>query len=669
MPKNDYLIKGDMYQYDLGWLINELLSFKNDLETAIDLKTIKYADPIQWNITTQYPANTVVVDPSTGIAYMSKKAVPQGIQLSNTGYWTIIFDYAAIYNKIMAGVAFNEENNKYASKDMLVNDLVWFGGKLYRVTKPITAGGQYIPDTNIIITSIEELLSTFYGRDRVTQVLNDTLNVSGHYTINAGDIAIASENSTEKIHSDKTIDIDGNYTESTEGKKTIIAKDMSVHSDTPLQYGKPTAFNYLYDKLVLQSEDRIDYNVLVGTEKLQKRLLTYITVEEFGAIGDGIADDTIAINECLAYAKEHKKDVSTGGGIYKITENITIDGLFVDFNNGTIKSSNLSVSVINNATFICATLESTNIISGAGNNRLQYLHINEWTGTALLIDGGFECFIDHIRLSGNKNTETVGVDINASDCTIGYIYGYGAHTGIRVRGADNIIHDAHLWLNSNNLFNGSAFIQYESTFNTFISCACDSYETMCNILYGALIVTFIGCMWLNNNTLFKNKAFKLFDCPTDTIFAHGDITCRATGLDNNNSTLDINKPTDILFNIIDGDFVTPILLRGAKINNLINVQGATVTSASSILIKEGMLHVSISVRCNKSNEIVIDLTPMYMATRFSGAVYGTAHYNNGGSIIVAPVLAEIKSGKITIVKPPNITYDSLDTAVFNFTLF
>lgn len=333
MTNNDFLIKGNMYQYNLGWLIEELLSFKNDLATAIDLKTIKYADPIQWNITTQYPANTVVIDPNTGIAYMSKTAVPQGIVLSNTDYWTVIFDYAAIYNDIMRGVAFNEENNEHASKDMLVNDLVWFGGKLYRVTKPITAGGQYLPDNNIVLTSIESLLSTYYGRDRVAQVLNDTLNVSGDYTINAGDIAETSTNRTEKVTSDKTVDIDGNYTSIVEGNynstangmQSITAKSLKVHSDTPLQFGTPAKFNDWLNSIKLVAENGEEYDVLANGERLANTPLSFVTPEEFGAIGDGVTDDSSAIMAAFNEAKTNNRILLLGQS-YRIDNDLDFDG-------------------------------------------------------------------------------------------------------------------------------------------------------------------------------------------------------------------------------------------------------------------------------------------------------------------------------------------------------
>lgn len=263
MSDKDYLIKGEMYQYNLGWLIKELMSFKQDLATAIDLKTINYADPIQWDITTQYPANTVVVDPNSGTAYMSKVPVPAGVELNNTNYWVVVFNYQDIYNKIMDGVAFNDRDQDYATKDLLVNDLVWYAGGLYRVTREIPTGSKYIPETNLIKTSIESLLSHYYGRDRTAQISNDTVNVSGDYTLAAGDIAETSTNrtirvdgvstvnvgglrtevyagdKTEKVTGTSTEEFTGTHTENHTGKKIVNAEDIVLNPTEPLTYRAP----------------------------------------------------------------------------------------------------------------------------------------------------------------------------------------------------------------------------------------------------------------------------------------------------------------------------------------------------------------------------------------------------------------------------------------------
>ena len=225
-----------MYMYDLGWLIKKILEFQEELDTAIDLKTIHYADPIQWDITTQYSPNTVVVDPKTGTAYMSKVPVPAGIQLDNTDYWVVIFNYQRIYDKIMSGVAFNDKENLEASKDISKYDFVWFGGDLYQAQRDIPQGSKYVPRVNIVATTIADALATYYGRDRVAQVINDTLtasetqtigaknriiSVTGDQTVTAGDIAETSANRTIKTTADYHIDVDGNLSDHVDGVTTV----------------------------------------------------------------------------------------------------------------------------------------------------------------------------------------------------------------------------------------------------------------------------------------------------------------------------------------------------------------------------------------------------------------------------------------------------------------
>lgn len=355
-----WLVPGHMYQYDIGWLIDKLLSFETELNTAIDLKTIHYADPIQWDITTQYSPNTVVVDPKTGTAYMSKVPVPSGVLLTNTDYWVVIFNYQRIYDKIMSGVAFNDKDNLNASKDLLVNDLVWFGGDLYRCTRAIPQGTTYLPGTNLTPTTIADCLATYYGRDRVAQVLNDTVNVSGDYTLNAEDIAETASNVT--IHStlDMLLDADGTLTEQVSGNRGIdVDGDESIHVDgdesihvggvTSINRGgavtevygssvdkrvagaftanfEDTATSTYSGKRIVKSKD-IDVTAdsyLVHfpdkTVDLSNIIASIPSVTSFGAVGDGVHDDTDAIELALNTSKA----LYFPAGTYLISKTLTI---------------------------------------------------------------------------------------------------------------------------------------------------------------------------------------------------------------------------------------------------------------------------------------------------------------------------------------------------------
>lgn len=52
-----------------------------------------FADPIQWDPTSVYEPLTVVTD--QGASYVSRRMVPEGIQLSNTDYWVLWADFNA----------------------------------------------------------------------------------------------------------------------------------------------------------------------------------------------------------------------------------------------------------------------------------------------------------------------------------------------------------------------------------------------------------------------------------------------------------------------------------------------------------------------------------------------------------------------------------------------
>lgn len=339
MSDKDYLIKGDMYQYQLGWLIQELMSFKQDLATAIDLKTIKYADPIQWDITTQYPANTVVVDPKSGTAYMSKVPVPVGVELKNTKYWVVVFNYQDIYNKIMDGVAFNDKDKDYATKDLLVNDLVWYAGNLYRVTRAIPTGSKYIPGTNLITTTIESLLARYYGRERTAQVSNDTVNVSGDYTLTAGDITETASNLTLHSTRDMLLDSDGKLTEQIAGNREITVDG----NDSALIKGVSTV-NVTGLRNEVYSWDKTErvtgaYTGKFGSASLEtgaqtfpvkfptktidlawikKSEVTYVT--DYGAKGDGVTDDSQAFISAVA----NRGLIIVPPGKYRITKSVTL---------------------------------------------------------------------------------------------------------------------------------------------------------------------------------------------------------------------------------------------------------------------------------------------------------------------------------------------------------
>ena len=95
----------NFHDLNLDWILRAIQSMDKKLDEFVASNVLSYADPIQWDIETQYAKNTVVVDPKTGTAYMSINPVPVGQLLTNKYYWQPIFNYDEIVNTLKKQIA------------------------------------------------------------------------------------------------------------------------------------------------------------------------------------------------------------------------------------------------------------------------------------------------------------------------------------------------------------------------------------------------------------------------------------------------------------------------------------------------------------------------------------------------------------------------------------
>ena len=148
----------NFHDLNLDWIIEVLNEFNTKLTNFVSLATIKYADPIQWDITNQYEANTVVVD-SKGNAYLSVKPVPSGVSLDRVEFWTKIGNFDELWADVKRAITpINEGHSPTATAARAVNDLVWVNGALVRVTKAMNVGVAYVPGSNCVSSSTNEVL-------------------------------------------------------------------------------------------------------------------------------------------------------------------------------------------------------------------------------------------------------------------------------------------------------------------------------------------------------------------------------------------------------------------------------------------------------------------------------------------------------------------------------
>lgn len=148
--------------YNLDWLMKLVKGVNEKLSEYLETSVISFADPINWNITEQYPALTCVID-SDGTAYISRKPVPAGIDISNTDYWSPIFNYNDSINALRENIAPNDGDSEFAAGDRERNTLVWIRGTLYKTLRKINAGDRYIIDGNVSQVTVSDMFNVTYS--------------------------------------------------------------------------------------------------------------------------------------------------------------------------------------------------------------------------------------------------------------------------------------------------------------------------------------------------------------------------------------------------------------------------------------------------------------------------------------------------------------------------
>lgn len=289
----------NFHDLNLDWIIEVLNEFNTKLTNFVSLATIKYANPIQWDITKQYEANTVVVD-SNGNAYLSVQPVPSGVSLDRTEYWTKIGNFDELWSNVKKAITpIDEGHSATATAARAIDDLVWVNGLLVRITAAMKAGDAYVPGSNCVSSSTNEvlhyLLTTFNERLTAEQT--------------------ARENADNDLQ--KAIDTEKQARgDADSGLQTAIDTEKTAreNADTQLQ----TAIGA--EQTARENADNGLQNSIEQLQQDVKQVLDYANVKSYGAKGDGTTDDTIAFSTAIASGK----DLFIPDGEYIITGAINI---------------------------------------------------------------------------------------------------------------------------------------------------------------------------------------------------------------------------------------------------------------------------------------------------------------------------------------------------------
>ena len=302
----------NFHDLNLDWIMDELNEFNTKLTNFVSLATIKYANPIQWDITSQYEANTVVVD-SNGNAYLSVQPVPSGVSLDRTEFWTKIGNFDELWADVKKAITPNDEGHSpTATADRAVNDLVWVNGALVRVTRAMIAGDAYVPGSNCVSSSTNEVL---------------------HYLITAFNEGLSAEKTAREnadtklqtaIDAEKTAreNADTHLQTAIDAEKTA-RENADTHLQTAIdaeQTARKNADNHL--QTAIDAETTARKEAIDDLKKSTVGLEVFTTPEMYGAKGDGSTDDTAAVQAAFNAATANKPIIMTGQ--YYCTETITV---------------------------------------------------------------------------------------------------------------------------------------------------------------------------------------------------------------------------------------------------------------------------------------------------------------------------------------------------------
>ena len=211
------------YEGDLGFIIKKVIELDTNYNTFFKYNTIKFADPIEWDITRQYPPFMIVFDTNAGSSFISKKPVPSGITLDNQDYWSfvgplLVDNYARVsIERILRFICDSYEAGDIATQVHLVGSYVVTSGSLYRVTAPINIGEHLTSGYNMVPTTVENMINVIVNG--LLPTVDQTLNPNSTNPIANSPVA------------SKFIEVDGRITAVNTALNTINGRVDTAESD------------------------------------------------------------------------------------------------------------------------------------------------------------------------------------------------------------------------------------------------------------------------------------------------------------------------------------------------------------------------------------------------------------------------------------------------------
>lgn len=196
-----------------------------------------------------------------------------------------------------------------------------------------------------------------------------------------------------------------------------------------------------------------------------------ITPEKYGAVGDGVTDDTQAIQSALYEAATKNETVSFGyGKKYAVSSTLNVVKRHNIYGNGSIivatnamadvlriktetthSITSLGRGVLENLTIDCDNLATNGIyVEHATGFSFQDIDVLRFVSHGIHVASGFEIFCNNIRLATRKTGEptavgTVGLYIDTYDSHFSNIVPVNCEIGIVDKKGANFYYGVHGW--------------------------------------------------------------------------------------------------------------------------------------------------------------------------------------------------------------------------------
>lgn len=299
----------NFHELNLDWILETLKKQDAAIADFISLNSITYANPLQWDITRQYPKNQVVLD-TNGDGYLSVQPVPVGVEIDNADYWTKIGNFSELWSTVKLAITAADEGLKTtASADRASGDLVWLNNTLYVCTTAITRGTEY-GTTNTAKTTIDARLANL--ANAVSTLQNNITNINNTLP--------------NKIDKDTTGDlaqtVSGNYNQKVDGNTALTAKRFDIYTQLGKVFtshsgvtsiGNENVPTWIYGKgLRLASTPlvNIDDNYAYATIGTLLDAETKFLVSRTGKIPDSIKPSPHSIEEFQELKKNGTDDIT-----------------------------------------------------------------------------------------------------------------------------------------------------------------------------------------------------------------------------------------------------------------------------------------------------------------------------------------------------------------------